>query len=411
MSKTEQASPLPPETVKPGDPRTDPPSHAELHLQLLEQYAPPSLVLNGDYDIVHMSPHVGRYLHVAAGEPSPNLLSLIRDELRTLVRTALLQAMEGHRGVDLRGLRVRTDEGEESIDIHIRPVLGPGNPARGYILVVFEPASAEPIARPAASRELDEIGRARFELEARVEERTTKLQQGNRSLRREAHDRDLAEHARAALARQLANAQEAERRRIARELHDQFGQQVSALVLKLAMLRDSPALAPKAREEIERLEAIARRLDADLDFLVWQLRPTALDDLGLQKALHDYVDSWSRHFEVPVTMDLSILADTSVEHDVETALYRAAQEALNNVAKHAHATRVRVALAREAGDVVLSIEDNGQGFAPKKAKAGSGGLGLVGMGERLSVVGGSLDIESQPGKGTIVRVRAPVQEP
>ena len=179
-------------------------------------------------------------------------------------------------------------------------------------------------------------------------------------------------------------------------------------MLKLAILRDASSVPQKARQEIEHLEQIAKRLDADLDFLVWELRPTALDDLGLREALSDYADTWSQHFDIKVDVDLEALASSPVEHDVETVLYRTSQEALNNIAKHAAATEVKIALARDGNELVLSIADNGQGFDPKKAMTRAAGLGLVGMRERASLVGGSFDIESQPGRGATVRIRVPV---
>jgi two-component system CheB/CheR fusion protein len=117
-------------------------SFGELHQRLLEEYAPPSLVVNEEYDIVHMSDHVGSYLQVAGGEPSQNLLKLIREELRLELRSALYQATQQGRAVEVPGLKLLTGEGLEELTIRVRPVRGVRDPARGFILVVFDRANA-----------------------------------------------------------------------------------------------------------------------------------------------------------------------------------------------------------------------------------------------------------------------------
>jgi two-component system CheB/CheR fusion protein len=254
----------------------------------------------------------------------------------------------------------------------------------------------------------DEVRRAHDELEVRVEERTRELAAANDSLRREVFERQRVEDARVFLLRQLVNAQEAERRRISRELHDQLGQQVSALSLKLALLRERKGLEPAVHAELEQLESLAKELDSDLDFLVWELRPTALDDLGLVDALSDYVATWSKHFNVPVELDTSDMIDSRLEPEIETVLYRMTQEALNNVAKHAQAKSVWMKLARRGDQVLLTISDDGVGFdTAQPFGTGAKGLGLVGMRERAALGGGSVNIESRPGAGTIVRLMLP----
>lgn len=116
-------------------------SFGDLHQQLLEQYAPPSLVVNEEYDIVHLSERAGRYLQISGGEVSQNLLKLIRPELRLEVRSALYQAAQLQNAVESRGLKVKIDNQSETVNIHVRPVLRTGDTARGFILVVFEPSA------------------------------------------------------------------------------------------------------------------------------------------------------------------------------------------------------------------------------------------------------------------------------
>jgi PAS domain S-box-containing protein len=245
---------------------------------------------------------------------------------------------------------------------------------------------------------------AREQLEARVEERTGELAQSNEALRREIAERTHAEETRSRLLRQLVRAQEDERRRMSRELHDQLGQDATAIALKLSALKSRPDVTPEVRRQIDALQEIVRKLDSDVEFLVWKLRPTGLDDLGLAEALSDYVANWSRHFEIPAHFQSCISGRLPAA--VETVLYRIAQEALNNVAKHSRATQVEVLLTREGERFVLIVQDNGVGFdtqAPVDPKA----LGLLSIRERAALVSGQATFESRPGTGTVVRVEVP----
>jgi PAS domain S-box-containing protein len=215
-----------------------------------------------------------------------------------------------------------------------------------------------------------------------------------------------AERARTELLSRLIFAQEDERRRIAREMHDQFGEQLTALSLRIGALKNACRDRAELREQIDALEAVAQRLDRDVDQLVWQLRPTALDDLGLRAALANYVQDWSRRVRISAELHSTGLLDDRLPSETETALYRIAQEALTNVAKHSKAENVEIILERRPDHVLLIVEDDGVGFDPG---AGSGtadqGFGLLGMQERAALIGASLQIESAVGKGTTILVR------
>jgi PAS domain S-box-containing protein len=213
------------------------------------------------------------------------------------------------------------------------------------------------------------------------------------------------EHARSELLSRLVFAQEDERRRISREMHDQFGEQLTALAQQIRLLKAAGGSNVTWRSHVESLERIAERLDRDVDQLVWELRPTALDDLGLRAALANYIQSWSARVGITATLHTAGLLDDRLSSHVETALYRIAQEALTNVAKHARAGNVDVILERRGDHVLLIIEDDGVGFDSASADAGASGLGLVGMKERAGLVGAALEIESSPGSGTTVFVR------
>jgi signal transduction histidine kinase len=217
-----------------------------------------------------------------------------------------------------------------------------------------------------------------------------------------------AERARTELLAHLVFVQEDERRRIARDMHDQFGEQLTALSLRIALLRDACGPRADLANHVAALAEIAERLDRDVDQLVWELRPTALDDLGLRAALANYIHEWSGRSRIAAELHTSGLLDDRLASEVETALYRIAQEALNNVAKHSRASRVEVILERRADCVLLILEDDGVGFADADGDKARQGYGLVGMRERAALVGATMEIESTPGKGTTILVRIAV---
>jgi PAS domain S-box-containing protein len=218
-------------------------------------------------------------------------------------------------------------------------------------------------------------------------------------------ERQRVEHVRTELLTRLIFAQEDERRRIAREMHDQFGEQLTTLARRIEALKEFADGRPGLISLIEALEAVSRQIDRDVNHLVWQLRPTALDDLGLRAALANYIKDWSQRVHVQAELHSSGLVEARLPSEAETTLYRIAQEALTNVARHSRATSVDVILERHGDQVVLVVEDNGVGFEPARTTSKRRGFGLLGMQERATLVGGTLQIESQPGKGTTVLLR------
>ena len=218
-----------------------------------------------------------------------------------------------------------------------------------------------------------------------------------------------AERARTEMLSRMLLAQEDERRRIAREMHDQFGEQLTALSLRIGLLKDACGDRADLREQVDALETVAQRIDRDVDQLVWQLRPTALDDLGLRAALANYVQDWSKRFSIAAELHTTGLLDDRLTSETETTLYRIAQEALTNVAKHSRAGNVEIILERRSDHVLLIVEDDGVGFEPGAAAGTAGaagqGFGLLGMQERAALIGASLQIESAVGKGTTILVR------
>jgi len=208
----------------------------------------------------------------------------------------------------------------------------------------------------------------------------------------------------------MVDIEEKERHRLALEIHDETGQQVTAFLLGLDALRTICGADERSLEIIQHLETRARELAKDLVGVTLQLRPTALDAQGLAGALRDFADSILRDSSMEVDFVATGWDQGRLASQTESALYRVAQEAIVNVLKHAHARRLSIVLERGAEAVTLVIEDDGQGFDPQVVPGlpGNGHSGLTGMRERLHLIGGSLTIESSPGHGTTVLARAPL---
>jgi len=197
------------------------------------------------------------------------------------------------------------------------------------------------------------------------------------------------------------HAQEEERARVARDLHDEVNQSLTGLLLRLEAARE--AAPPELEEELADTKALANQAMTELLSLARQLRPTALDDLGLVAAIGGQVEQLGRgeiEARLETEGDFADLGD-----DQQLVVYRVAQEALNNAARHSEAGRVEVRLRREmGGGVVLEVSDDGRGFAFDESQRG---LGIGGMRERALLVGAELTIESRPGAGTTVRLDVP----
>ena len=203
--------------------------------------------------------------------------------------------------------------------------------------------------------------------------------------------------------RRVVEAQELERRRLARELHDQTGQELTSVLLGLKAVEEAKTDAERARALAAVRGQVVETLH-DVRRLAVELRPKALDDFGLVAALERLRDTFSE--QTGIRVDLESQIDDRLPSDVETALYRIVQEALTNIIKHAQATSVSIVLARTRRSVTAVIEDDGRGFDPD----GRGeGLGLLGMGERLALLGGKLKLESSPGAGSTIVAEVPLQ--
>jgi PAS domain S-box-containing protein len=244
-------------------------------------------------------------------------------------------------------------------------------------------------------------------LEERVRERTAELAATNETLSSAIAARERAEAARRDVVRRLATAQEDERRRIARELHDQIGQYLAALGLGLKALEAAAPEASSADQQLRHLRGLTDLIGTEVHNLALEIRPTALDDLGLSAALSTYAEEWATRSGVKVDFQNAGVDGERLPPAVETAVYRVVQEAMTNVLRHARASHVSLVLQRTSQGVVAVVEDDGRGFDPAAASQTSGRLGLLGMRERVELVEGHLTVESAPGGGTTVIARIP----
>jgi len=566
-------------------------AHGALHQQLVERYAPPSLLLDAEHNVLHVSERAGRYLQVPGGLLTTNVFRLVREELRTELRAALLLAHERQATSRSKVIPLRIDGEIRNVVLRISPTGSPD--AQGLALVIFdeagetatpeephEPQDADAVRELEAELEMtrarlqalaeefessqeemrasnEELQSANEELRSTMEELETSreelqsineelqtVNQENRhkveelsqlssdlqnllkvtdiatlfldralrinrstprvadlfSIRHSDRGRPLSDlthrlgydglladarsvleslipverevrtedghwfmirimpyrtvedhiegvvitlvdvtalkriegqlrenearlEARVAertaerdeLRRALAQAEEAERRRLARELHDEAGQRLTALSLGLQALSDILPPNSEADRRTEQLKAIGHTLARELHALAVRLRPKALDDFGLEAALASFAEEWSAQTGIKVDMHARLEEDR-LPSEIESAIYRIVQEALANVAKHSDAARASILVERRDGNVVVVVEDDGKGFdvamverhAAAPQADGRTRLGLLGVRERAALFGGSLDIESARGKGTTLFVHIPI---
>ena len=209
-----------------------------------------------------------------------------------------------------------------------------------------------------------------------------------------------------ALSQRLIQAQEQERLHLSRELHDESGQLLAALLVQLGLLEREAEHDGLIHKRISELKETTNEIQTNLHQLAVDLRPASLDHLGLVTALEQYVNEFSQQYKIQVEFEAVGMQKERLPNNVETAIFRIVQESLTNVILHAQATHVDVVISKRSGHVAATIEDNGVGFRPTTPTY-EDHLGLFGMRERVEMLGGRFTIESSPGAGTTVNVEVP----
>jgi PAS domain S-box-containing protein len=299
--------------------------------------------------------------------------------------------------------RARNREEQPFVDVAIK-----ADPSR-YIRMMTRPMAHQTGEHELFTAMLDITEQRRLERERQLA--YEREQRKGIELSREVAVRVQAEERVTALLDRIVTVQEQEKRRLALNLHDHLGQQLTALRLALDTLRHVPR-STEAQQTFEFMEKIVAQLNNDVDRLAWELRPAALDDVGLEAALEQFLRQWSvgQHFKVDFHASLG--DGPRLPADVESHLYRIVQEALNNVSKHAQAKHASVLLERRGNEVRLIIEDDGRGFnVDSVRRERDSGMGLAGMQERAASIGGELQLESSAGDGTTLFVRLPIGPP
>lgn len=252
---------------------------------------------------------------------------------------------------------------------------------------------------------LEEIRQWNEQLEQRVKQRTKELEELYHKLRERDADRSN-------LLGKIITAQEEERRRIARELHDEVSQTLTGLVMSLGSVETQFARGSEARQRLESLRRLTSDAVEEIRRLIHDLRPSLLDDLGLVPAISWYVENYLTPAGVKAELETQSF-DHRLPPTVEITLFRVVQEAITNIVKHAQAKTARIRLQLTGYTIIGSIEDNGMGFdvpSLRRERHKGLGVGLVGMEERISLLGGELNIESRIGGGTRITFEIPLPE-
>jgi len=234
---------------------------------------------------------------------------------------------------------------------------------------------------------------ARKQAEKALQHREGELQQSQEELR--------------ALGAQLISAQEDERRRLSRELHDDMNQRLAMVAIHIQSVQGSLPESDPMQETLQHLNQEVTSLSDNVRNLAHQLHPSILDDLGLVVALQSFIEDFSKWEHIPVTFQSQDVPPI-LPQDIALCVYRVTQECLRNVAKHARADHVSVEVTGVETGLQLVIKDNGKGFKPEAVRPGTRGLGLIGMKERIRVVQGTFDVKASEGKGTTTTAWIPL---
>lgn len=278
----------------------------------------------------------------------------------------------------------------------------------GKLSVAITKMGLGQLTAPLPENQPDEIGQLSLafnQMVARVDAREIEIRQLSDDLQRQNAERGE-------LLKRLITAQEDERKRVARELHDELGQALAALALRIETVKRMISSKPdQAKSLLEETQSLVNDSSERMYGLILALRPSVLDDLGLEAALRSQADRLLSNTSIAFELDAKHLT-RRLAPEIETGLYRIFQEALINIVRHADAHRVSIRLAQMDGWFHGEIEDDGRGFDPQGIQPGADnpkGLGLMGMQERVAQLGGRLEISSQVGHGTHISIQVPLK--
>jgi two-component system sensor histidine kinase UhpB len=333
--------------------------------------------------------------HQAAGKPFAEIFQTVPQHTPNQMRTLTERVLEQKRQVALSpdSVLITRDGREVPIEGQVSPMQDEQNEQNVCLGMVC------------VFRDISE----RKQAEETLQRRAVALAQTNEDLRIGMTERKRAEEALHALSHQLLQAQEKERREIARELHDEIGQALTALKINLDSVHTNAVVSDSTARLTDSLSIVSRLLQQVRD-LSLDLRPSMLDDLGLVAALRWYVDRQAQRMGFTAEFVAGPL-EPRPSPAIETVCFRIAQEAVTNMARHAQAQRVRIELRHESHTLLLRIRDDGVGFdvqAAQERALSMGSMGLRGMHERVQLVGGRIETISAPGSGTEIRATFPL---
>jgi PAS domain S-box-containing protein len=278
-----------------------------------------------------------------------------------------------------------------------------------HLVAVLVPLDERMRAEHSMKESMKQLHRAHHHVEQQLQHRTVELASTHAALVSEITGRQLGEQSSRDLLAGMVQGIEDERRRIARDLHDTLGQQLTLLGVHLKGIEQHLADHPQAADRLKRLFGVVQEMEDQIDRLAHDLRPSTLDDLGLEEAMRSHIEAWSRETGVACELHTYGLGADRLPTVLESTVYRVMQEALTNVHKHARARRVGVIVERSHRKLRMVLEDDGVGF-DNTASRRAGQLGLTGMAERAALVAGKLEVESVPGRGTTVYLSMPVAD-
>jgi two-component system CheB/CheR fusion protein len=361
-------------------------------LNLLSNVSMPIVIVGSDLRIRRFTPAAEKVLHLIPGDMGRPIRDInFKVEIPNLERT-LIEVVDhlGSKTIDV------FDAAGQHYSVRMRPYRTEDNKIDGVVMIFvdFELTAGLGVGSVAGAIE---------RLAAINEEHLAGLSGASATMK---NSRDQLR----ALTSRLLEAQEEERKRVSRELHDELNQKLALLELNVQNLENRPtASAEEVKRQLENFRHGVSELSEDLRRIAYQLHPSILDDLGLVVGLQSYCEEFSGREGIAVKFTHRNVPGV-MPQQTALCLYRLVQESLRNIAKHSRAKKASVALAGMDSSIQLSIKDAGVGFDPTDAR-NRHGLGLLGMQERVSLVGGNIVIKSEPGAGTQVAVRIPLQDP